>query len=615
MLPEQNIQAVGSGQHGPVLPKALYESVFANSPHYHAISRFSDGVLVEVNGAFEKITGYSRSEAIGRTSSDLGLWVDHGQRDALIAKLQPGGVVSEEVKYKTKDGRVLDCEITVSHFSSDGEDFLLAILSDKSAEIAAKQSKIEIENRFKSLFECSLDAIIVIDGDGIIEISNAAAGEMFGYESAELIGKKIKSLMPNAPADKRDDFLESYAKTSVKTVIEQSRQISAKRHNGELFQAHISIAEISTPVGIKFAATIRDISRQVEATQTTNRLNEQLRDTINVLEKINQDNNHLSEMIDLLHACQSFEEAASIVAHYLPQLFPDAIGELYTFDDSNRDLECVVYWGHGSGKPHPIQAADCWGLRRGRLFEMLDTSRDIVCSHISSASGGYQICCPLLAQGDDIGLLHLVFADHIDALHKRLAQAVADHISLGMANIRLRDHLREQAIKDPLSGLYNRRHLDDTFGRELSRCIRNNRPLSVWMIDIDNFKRFNDDRGHDAGDVVLATVAEKFRTLLRNEDILCRFGGEEFVAVLPEFSLNNSENRAELARQSIYDLCIEHDDITLPKITVSIGVSAFPEHGKAPSNLLRAADHAMYRAKENGRNQVVVATEQDLRAD
>ncbi|MCB1781007.1 MAG: GGDEF domain-containing protein, partial [Candidatus Competibacteraceae bacterium] len=167
---------------------------------------------------------------------------------------------------------------------------------------------------------------------------------------------------------------------------------------------------------------------------------------------------------------------------------------------------------------------------------------------------------------------------------------------------RLEAALREQAIRDPLTGLFNRRYLDETLPRELHRCRRNGEPLTVAMLDLDYFKKFNDDYGHEAGDTVLRAVGGLLQRFLRSDDLACRYGGEELVLILPGATLSTAQGRMEELRQAVMQLHLQHRDNELPAITVSIGLAmAEPEETDACA-LLSRADAALYQAKEQGRN-------------
>ena len=184
---------------------------------------------------------------------------------------------------------------------------------------------------------------------------------------------------------------------------------------------------------------------------------------------------------------------------------------------------------------------------------------------------------------------------------------ITKHYALALANLRLREALRLEAIRDPLTNLYNRRYMEESLERETQRAKRRNTPVSILMFDIDHFKRLNDTYGHEAGDVVLKQIGDLFRKYTRPEDVACRYGGEEFLLILPETPLETVLQRAEELRLTIKDrLRIPWNDTTL-SITISVGVTAFPNHGVNVKEIVSAADTALYQAKRQGRDQVVAA--------
>jgi diguanylate cyclase (GGDEF)-like protein len=164
-----------------------------------------------------------------------------------------------------------------------------------------------------------------------------------------------------------------------------------------------------------------------------------------------------------------------------------------------------------------------------------------------------------------------------------------------------------QSIRDPLTGLLNRRYLDESLERELPNAIRKNRSLGLIMLDVDRFKKFNDMFGHDAGDTVLRELGDYLAKFIRRGDLACRYGGEEFTLILPECSLEDTRRRAEELRISFQQLSIKHRDIVLGKVTLSLGVAVLPDHGTTAVELLAAADGALLRAKEQGRDRVLIA--------
>ena len=209
-------------------------------------------------------------------------------------------------------------------------------------------------------------------------------------------------------------------------------------------------------------------------------------------------------------------------------------------------------------------------MRAGRAHRVDDPASALLCKHISAADNpatGY-LCLPLAAQSESLGFLHVRFlrcatqgreAEEF-ATKQRLAVAITENLALALANLKLRETLQTQAIRDPLTGLYNRRYLEETLDRELHRSRRLEAPLGVVMMDLDHFKDFNDTSGHAAGDAALIALAHTITAEMRTEDIACRYGGEEFLLVMPGASLATTQERAEHLRQVVQALQVKYQD-------------------------------------------------------
>jgi diguanylate cyclase (GGDEF)-like protein len=251
---------------------------------------------------------------------------------------------------------------------------------------------------------------------------------------------------------------------------------------------------------------------------------------------------------------------------------------------------------------------DCWAMRRGQLHEVIDPIQDLLCQHFSHPPITGTLCLPLMVQGETLGLLSLVGdmgGEHAIS-QQQLVVTVGEAIKLSLSNIKLREELREQAIRDPLTGLYNRRYLEENLSRELYRSQRQKTQLCIAMIDLDHFKHVNDTFGHGAGDSVLREVGRILDKHLRNTDISCRYGGDEFLLVLPDSSLEDTRQRLEQIRIFIKENTIRYGDKLISSMTISIGIAAAREHGFIARELIRAADEALYSAKRVGNDQIVV---------
>jgi diguanylate cyclase (GGDEF)-like protein len=189
------------------------------------------------------------------------------------------------------------------------------------------------------------------------------------------------------------------------------------------------------------------------------------------------------------------------------------------------------------------------------------------------------------------------------ALQEEVEKRIWAETELTHANLQLRD----RAVRDALTGVHNRGYLEESLAREEARARRSGLPLGVMMIDIDHFKRINDTYGHPAGDAVLRAVGQYVMALTRGEDIFCRYGGEEFVLIMIDTTARAVWERAEALRAGVQALAIEHDGRTIGPITLSIGVAMIPDHARDGQAALKAADAALYRAKQGGRNRVVAS--------
>jgi diguanylate cyclase (GGDEF)-like protein len=327
----------------------------------------------------------------------------------------------------------------------------------------------------------------------------------------------------------------------------------------------------------------------------------------------------LRKLSSYLKASLTPAEAYAAIECIGPQLFQSATGKLYLVHPPGDYLEHVATWGDAPPSEATFTLRDCWALRRAQPHWVRDAHAEPLCGHVMPVSKAVlpYLCVPLIAQGKMLGLLHLqhlemelrpsIHAGSIDS-GLYLAITVAEEVGLALANLNLRETLHEQSIRDPLTGLYNRRFLEDSLIRELARAKRKTHPLSIILLDIDHFKRINDTFGHGAGDVVLRRLGLLLQAYVRESDIACRVGGEEFSLLLPEGSLQIATQRAEDIRKAINDLTLKYEDQDLGPVTVSMGVATYPEHGMTADPLIRAADQVLYDAKHKGRNRVESAS-------
>jgi diguanylate cyclase (GGDEF)-like protein len=311
----------------------------------------------------------------------------------------------------------------------------------------------------------------------------------------------------------------------------------------------------------------------------------------------------LGRMANRLPGSKDEQEFVNVIERFVPQILPGARGALYVLSNSQTLLRRIGEWNDPNGSAAEFAPSECWGIRRGHPHTITDASNDIVCLHVNAQQlTGYR-CLPLVAQGETVGLFY-VEEQHDTMIHDQDLHALSETIGLSLVNLRLQEKLRNQSIRDPLTGLFNRRYLEESLELECSRAERSKDPISVVMLDVDHFKRFNDTFGHDAGDIVLKHVSEILRRSIRQGDVACRFGGEEFVVVLPGTGAAEALEVAERVRQSVQKLAVVYRNQSLGRSTVSLGVAVYPVAGETPAELIEAADQALYRAKNAGRDRV-----------
>lgn len=350
--------------------------------------------------------------------------------------------------------------------------------------------------------------------------------------------------------------------------------------------------------------------RQREIVRTkSDREKESLKTQIRLIKEVTL----MGELNEWLQSSSSLQELFVMVSRYLSHIIPDAEGEIYIYSNSRDVLDGGISWNGAALAAH-IRPNDCWGLRRGRQYAYGSSGVNFQCAHTSPEDERPYFCFPILAHGETVGLMHLRAKPGLSfddfAGTRKLAQLCGEQISMAISNVRLRDELHDQSVRDPLTGLFNRRHLMQALRRMMDKALRENGSVALVSVDVDHFKKFNDTYGHDAGDMVLRAVGETLEKLVDGDEVACRFGGEEFLLLLAGLSREEVLGRAEALRRAMENVSVQYGEKTLPSITVSVGVAICPEHGLLPQELIKAADDALYRSKDLGRNRVELADPQ-----
>ncbi len=311
----------------------------------------------------------------------------------------------------------------------------------------------------------------------------------------------------------------------------------------------------------------------------------------------------LLRMSELLQACHDPADVERVVAHAAGEVLPGVPGAFYAFSESRERLDLMVEWGGGLQGAAYFAPGACWSLKRGRGH--LCAAVGLACGHAEGAAAA--LCVPMAAGGEVHGVLQFAATPMAERpAAQELAAALADAVSLALANLALREKLRAQALRDPLTGLHNRRYLEEVGVKLAQQARRRESPFAVAMVDIDHFKKLNDTHGHATGDAVLREVAKVLPSALRRTDIICRYGGEEFIVLLPDSGLDHARERMEEVRLAV--AAIGDGRVgELPRVSVSIGVAAVPDCTATLPQAIRLADEALYAAKAGGRDRVEVA--------
>jgi diguanylate cyclase (GGDEF)-like protein/PAS domain S-box-containing protein len=479
------------------------------------------------------------------------------------------------------------------------------------------QASEESLRQFRAAMEISPDAIFLADRASMRYIDvNDTARAMLGYSREELLRMGPADLSAHATREEMEGAFDRAIALGRQGHASMAERRVLRRKDGSIFPIEVRRRALRSGDRNIIVAVAQDITNREQAEQELNEAHEKLGRGVKALEQRNREMALLAELGNFLISCVTVEEACNVIPKYCETLFLGAPGALYLYRASRDHLNPYASWGGTQDEVLSLKPEDCWALRRAKPHTVFDPQKDAICGHIAARyRGDPYVCVPLVVLSDLQGLLWIALADRGTAgvettarmkSRQQLAVTLSEEIALALSNIGLRENLRQQTIRDPLTGLYNRRFLEESLNREMARCKRNGTGFGVLMLDLDHFKRFNDTFGHDAGDSVLRSVAQALQENTREGDISCRFGGEEFVVILPDTDTPGATARAERILAVVRGLHVTHDDKTLGSITVSIGLAMYPQNGETVNALVQSADKALYTAKGAGRDRLVV---------
>ncbi len=565
------------------------------------------GIIEYVNQAFLATTGYTKDEVIGQNPRFLqsGLTPAETYED-LWRTIFVGQTWRGEFCNRTKTGE-LYWEIASVSCIRDQHGKITHFLGVKEDITARKHDQERIADALafnKTILDSSPFGILIYKASGRCISANAAAGVITGKTHEELLAHDF-----HASKSWKASGLYRAAMKTLETGDPVSAAVHCQISTGRELWLNYTFNPFMIGGELHLLHMFQDDSLRQKAEEELKLTNEKLEVIVKDLEVSRNNSDLLRQLGDMLQICHEVKEAFDIIEPFIPSLFPDSTGTLYMLDANLRTVSAVLSWGGQVDSDPVFSLENCWSLRSNQTHFTNTALPGPKCKYMDESFSGIYLDLPLTASGETIGLFHLEWSGlkNLPTQVQSLAQIMTEHIALALANIRLRERLVYQSVRDPLTGAFNRRYMEETLAREVMRARRYNKSLGLMMIDIDYFKKFNDTYGHAAGDLVLKNLSTLLATNVRTSDIVCRMGGEEFLVILTDASSEIVHERAESIRQAVAALKLVYDDQPLGPMTVSIGVAMHPEQGSSEEVLLRRADDALYLAKNSGRNRVETA--------
>jgi len=568
-----------------------------------------NGKITDANEAMARLSGVPREMIIGSDYFNYALEPEKAQAGFWEA-ITKGVVTNFPLIVRHTSGKLTDMLFSATVYHDNKGDLAgVFVVGRDITEL--KQVETELRNR-----EAELK-----DAQRVAQVGSwewAPETNTFKW-SDELY--RIFARDPNIPAPNLEEHDRIIAPHN---FVQWKTAFSLLQHTGAPYEIDLEIVRGDGSAGwisarghaerdasgqiIRLHGTAQDITPRKLADQNIERLHQELREKVEVLRRNEQNMKAIAKLSDILQACHTRTEAYPIISATAKSLFRDASGALSIIMEGSQELATVALWGDDRTMLPAFSFDDCWALRTGQLYEVGGSGANAPCRHFRASPHGPYVCLPLSVYGGTTGLLHVSVSPSaaIDDEMRRLILSFGDVIKLSLSNLRLRETLSEQAMRDHLTTLFNRHYLAETLPREIRRAQRSKSPLVVAMLDIDHFKALNDTHGHDAGDAILKEVGRILRCSLRAGDMACRYGGEEFLLILPECDLENALRRVEGICLEIKGTAVEFQGQPLPKVTMSAGLAPLDEELSSDETLIGAADEALYAAKQNGRDRIEI---------
>lgn len=452
----------------------------------------------------------------------------------------------------------------------------------------------------KRIFEVSVDAIVTADEDGKIILWNAASERMFGYSAEEASGFPIQDLVPEKYLERHCKGISRFRKTEKPVLAGKTVEVEGKRKDGSVFPVEMSLFADKSSGKWEFTAILRDITGRKSAEEQVLGQNLQLK-------RINAE---LSALFEVSSAVTHTIDLDALLLNILKAVTGLGIskiekrGGIFLID--NEKLRLASHLGHTDdfiNMHKDVKVGDCLcgtAAKTGEIIISKNSSTDArhTIRYRDIGTHGH-IIVPLKANDVTLGVLYLYLPpdEEVDALELKTLESIGNLVGMAINNSKLYEKTKSLSMQDPLTGLANRRLMYLELDRNIAKAKRYKGPFSIIMIDIDHFKEYNDRHGHLAGDRLIEEFARLSLKAVRGADLVVRYGGEEFLILLPETDLKRAADVAERLRRAVE---------ARKGVTISLGVASYNEEMKGADELIDAADETLYRAKTGGRNRVEV---------
>jgi diguanylate cyclase (GGDEF)-like protein/PAS domain S-box-containing protein len=571
-----------------------------------------DGFFTVWNPGMERIFDISAKETLGRPAFQACPFLKELEEDVHFAAALKGQKVISKDKCYWMPGAgkptYFEGYYGPMYNPSDGEIIGgLAIIRNVTERKLAEEEKRNSETRYRELFENAYDIVYTLDLTGNIKSINKAAERILGYSRAEVLQTKFNQLV--APEHK--EIVRRMIDRQIADETPVTQELEAIAKDGSRMALEVSnrlIYREGKPSGIQGIA--RNITERKKAEEDLQQANKKLESWVQQLEQRTREMTLLSEMGDILRACLTMEEVYEVIVRVAQDIFPAQGGALFVMGPLRNIVEAVAEWGDISRVESTFTPDECWALRRGRVHWVEDTHDGLLCKHLHTPPPRGYLCVPMMAQSEAVGILHLAQGEdtQMPEAKQRLAVAVAERAAMALSNLRLHETLKNQSIRDPLTGLFNRSFMEESLELELRRAFRTQHPICMIMISLDNFQMINDNYGQDVSDSILCRTAMLIQANIRKGDIACRFSGYTYVILLPQSGYETGQARAQSLCHLAQTLEAKHAGELVHYISASAGLAVFPGHGQTVDSLLCSAEAALARARGAGGNCVVSAS-------